>query len=209
MTKITKNISKSSEKNWKDPWHQPCRARAWFIQAPRKWLQCRKLHLKKIHRRFMVVQRKLMNSQGQRVKTSVPTKHEDRIAGKGFTSMTHYNFCSQIYSYASSTEDSGFKKLQWIKNGTSSTRSYHFNWRKVKSKKEVILEAQRDKRKVHFASLIDICHLKNAELETELPKKYKGPCLCKKYKGLSRASVVTFLNHDSGGLCSFDCVPND
>ena len=28
----------------------------------------------------------------QRVKTSVPTKHEDRIAGKGFTSMTHYNF---------------------------------------------------------------------------------------------------------------------
>ena len=32
---------------------------------------------------------------------------------------------------------------------------------KVKSKKEVILEAQRDKTKVHFATLMDICHLKN------------------------------------------------
>ena len=34
-----------------------------------------------------------------------------------------------------------------------------------KSKKEKILEAQRDKRKVHFASLMEICHLQNAELE--------------------------------------------
>ena len=30
----------------------------------------------------------------------------------------------------------------------------------VKSKKEVLLEAQRDKKKVHFATLMDICHLK-------------------------------------------------
>ena len=45
---------------------------------------------------------------------------------------------------------------------------------KVKSKKEVILEAQRDKKKVHFASLMEICHLKkNAELEPKL-QKYKG-----------------------------------
>ena len=36
---------------------------------------------------------------------------------------------------------------------------------KVKSKKEVILEAQRDRKKVHIAALMDICHLNNAELE--------------------------------------------
>ena len=41
---------------------------------------------------------------------------------------------------------------------------------KVKSKKEVILEAQRDKKKVHFATLMDICHLENAELEPKLRK---------------------------------------
>ena len=35
---------------------------------------------------------------------------------------------------------------------------------KVKSKKRVILEAHRNESKVHFASLLDLCHLKNAEL---------------------------------------------
>ena len=44
---------------------------------------------------------------------------------------------------------------------------------KVKSKKEVILEAHRDKKKVHFATLVDTCHLKNAELEPKF-QKYKG-----------------------------------
>ena len=44
---------------------------------------------------------------------------------------------------------------------------------KIKSKNEVILEAQRDKKKVHFATLMDICHLNNVELEPIL-QKYKG-----------------------------------
>ena len=34
---------------------------------------------------------------------------------------------------------------------------------KVKSTKEAVLEAQRDKNRVHFATLMDTCHLKNAE----------------------------------------------
>ena len=48
-------------------------------------------------------------STRQRVE-SPPTKHEDHIAGKGFTSMSHYNLGTQICSYASSNEDSGCKK---------------------------------------------------------------------------------------------------
>ena len=44
---------------------------------------------------------------------------------------------------------------------------------KVKSKKEVNLEAQKDKMKVHFATLMDIVHLKNAKLEPKF-QKYKG-----------------------------------
>ena len=40
--------------------------------------------------------------------------------------------------------------------------------KKIKSKKEVILEAQRDNKKVHFATLMDICHLMNAELEPKI-----------------------------------------
>ena len=44
---------------------------------------------------------------------------------------------------------------------------------KVMNEKEVILEAQRDKRKVHLVSLMDIGHLKNSELEPKY-QKYKS-----------------------------------
>ena len=44
---------------------------------------------------------------------------------------------------------------------------------KVRNKKEVIDEARNKGRKAHFASLMDICHLKNAELEAK-HQKYKG-----------------------------------
>ena len=48
-----------------------------------------------------------------------------------------------------------------------------WNLTKAKSKKQVIDEARTWGATVHFASLIDICHLKNAELEAK-HQKYKG-----------------------------------
>ena len=47
---------------------------------------------------------------------------------------------------------------------------------KVRSKSEVIDEARTKGVKVHFASLMDICHLKNAELETKAPKIQRSNC---------------------------------
>ena len=48
---------------------------------------------------------------------------------------------------------------------------------KVRVESEVIAEAKRHNGvKVHFASLMDICHLKNAELEKK-QQKYKGRVL--------------------------------
>ena len=47
------------------------------------------------------------------------------------------------------------------------------NLTRVTSKKEVIDEARTSDGKVHIASLMDICHLKNAELEAK-HSKYKG-----------------------------------
>ena len=44
---------------------------------------------------------------------------------------------------------------------------------KVRNKSEVVDEARKEGRKVRFALLMDICHLKNAELETK-HQKYKG-----------------------------------
>ena len=37
-----------------------------------------------------------------------------------------------------------------------------WNIAKVRNKSDVIDEARKDGRKVHFASLMDLCHLKNA-----------------------------------------------
>ena len=48
-----------------------------------------------------------------------------------------------------------------------------WNLTKVKRKKKVIDEARTSGATVHFASLMDICHLNNAELEAK-HKKYKG-----------------------------------
>ena len=48
-----------------------------------------------------------------------------------------------------------------------------WNLTKVKSKKHVIDEARTSGATVHFASLMDIYHLKNAELEAK-HQKYKG-----------------------------------
>ena len=47
---------------------------------------------------------------------------------------------------------------------------------KVRNKNEVIAEARNDGRKVHFASLMDLCHLKNSELEPQF-QKCKGRVL--------------------------------
>ena len=48
-----------------------------------------------------------------------------------------------------------------------------WNLTKVRSKKEVIDEARTKGARVQFASLMDICHSKNAELEAK-HQKYKG-----------------------------------
>ena len=48
-----------------------------------------------------------------------------------------------------------------------------WNLTKVRSKKEVIDEARTSGATVHFASLMDTCHLKKAELEAK-HQKYKG-----------------------------------
>ena len=44
---------------------------------------------------------------------------------------------------------------------------------KVRNKLEVIAEARTEGRKVHFASLMDLCHLKNSGLEPQY-QKYNG-----------------------------------
>ena len=51
---------------------------------------------------------------------------------------------------------------------------------KVRNKKEVIEEARNECRKVHFASFMDLCHLKNSELEPQY-QKHKGRVVLRRY----------------------------
>ena len=102
---------------------------------------------------------------------SMPHYHQDHIAGKGENSLQHYKLV-QIYSYASSYENSCSKSRSGQGMGKLEKISA-WNLTKVRSKKEVIDEARTSGATVHFASLMDICHLKNVELEAK-HQKYKG-----------------------------------
>ena len=51
-----------------------------------------------------------------------------------------------------------------------------WNLTKVSSKKEVNDEARTKGEKVRVASLMDICHFKNAELEAKAPKIERSNC---------------------------------
>ena len=62
----------------------------------------------------------------------------------------------------------------------------------VRNKSDVIDEARKEGRKVHFASLMGLCHLKNAELETKR-QKCKG-------RVVLRGDIV---NDDSGSYAVF------
>ena len=48
-----------------------------------------------------------------------------------------------------------------------------WNLTKVKNTTEVIAEARKEVKTVHFASSMDLCHLENSELEPRF-QKYKG-----------------------------------
>ena len=101
-----------------------------------------------------------------RMGESLPSHHEDHIAGKGDNSKQHYNLVHKFIPMpqamkipaAKAAVDKEWEKLEKISA---------WNLTKVRSKKEVIDEARTKGTKVHFASLMDICHLKNAELEAK------------------------------------------
>ena len=71
---------------------------------------------------------------------------------------------------------------------------------KVRSKKEVIDEARTSGASVHFASLMDPSHLKNAELEPK-HQKYKGRVVLRGdiVKDDSGSCAVFF--HRAGFVC--------
>ena len=111
-------------------------------------------------------------STRMRMEESLPKYHEDHIVGKGNNSLQHHNLEHKFIPVpqamkipaAKAAVNKEWEKLEKIPA---------WNIAKVRNKSDVIDEARKEGRKVHFASLMDICHLKNAELETK-HQKYKG-----------------------------------
>ena len=111
-------------------------------------------------------------STRMRVGNSIPDHHEDHIAGKGQNSFQHYNLVHKFISMPQAMKIPAGKAVldeEWENWRTISA----WNLTQVKSKKQVIDEARTTGATVHFASLMDICHLKNAELEAK-HQKFQG-----------------------------------
>ena len=112
-------------------------------------------------------------STRMRMGNSIPHHHEDHFAGKGGeNSLQHYNLVHKFIPMPQAMKIPAAKPAvdkEWEKLEKISA----WNLTKVRSKSEVIDEARTSGATVHFASLMDICHLKNAELEAK-HQKYKG-----------------------------------
>ena len=107
-----------------------------------------------------------------RMGNSIPHHHEDHVAGKGENSLQHYNLVHKFIPMPQAVEIPAAKAAV-DKEWETLEKISAWNLTKVKSKKQVIEEARAFGTTVHFASLMDICHLKIAELEAK-HKKYKG-----------------------------------
>ena len=92
--------------------------------------------------------------------------HQDHITAKGTNSITHHGLVhkfipmpqAQKIPDAEAVVEKEWEKLE---------KNTAWQLTKVRNKKEVIEEARNQGRKVHFASMMDLCHLKNSELEPQ------------------------------------------
>ena len=100
--------------------------------------------------------------------------HEDHIAAKVINSISRYNLVHKFIpmpqalkiSDAKAAAEKELEKLEKIPA---------WQLTKVRNKKEVIDEAGHKGRKVHFASLMDLCHLKNLELISKVQRQSRTP----------------------------------
>ena len=100
---------------------------------------------------------------------SLHKNHEDGIPGKGMNSLSHCNLVHKFIPLpqamkipdAKSAVEKEWRKLEKIPA---------WQLTKVRNNNEVIADARNEGRKVRLASLMDLCHLKNSELEPQFQK---------------------------------------
>ena len=107
-----------------------------------------------------------------RMGESLPNHHEDLFAGRGNNSLQHKHLVHNFIPVPQAMKIPAAKAAV-DKEWETLEKFSAWNLTEVRSKKQVIDEARASGATVHFASLMDICHLKNDELEAK-HQKYKG-----------------------------------
>ena len=100
---------------------------------------------------------------------TLPNHHEHHIAGLRDNSFQHFNLVHKFIPMPQALKIPAAKAAV-DKESEKLVKFSALNLTKVRSKKTVIDEARTSGAKVNFASSMDICHLKNAELETQHQK---------------------------------------
>ena len=98
--------------------------------------------------------------------------HQDHTAPKGYASVDQFALVHTPIQIGKAMRIPDAKKAvddEWSAREQKKT----WNMDKVRPKAEVIAEAEKKNMSVHFGRLMDLCHLKHAELSPEL-QKYKG-----------------------------------
>ena len=97
---------------------------------------------------------------------SLHKNHEDHVAGKGMNSLSHCNLVRKFIPMPQAVKIPAAKAAV-EKECEKLEKIPAWQLTKVRNKNEVIAEARNEGRTVHLASLMDLCHLKNSELEPQ------------------------------------------
>ena len=81
--------------------------------------------------------------------------------------------CALIYPPCPKQWNFRMQRQQWTRNGTSLKSCQLGQWPKRRAKGKFFWTHKKERRTVHFATLMDMCLLKKAELEPKY-QKYKG-----------------------------------
>ena len=173
MTENMQKFSKTQEEHWKDPWHQPCRAKGWFIQVSRK--SCKAMAMRRSSNQCMVDWWNLFGSTRQRAESSAVLKFVKiaLLLGKVFLQWHITKWCIisfQCLKQWSFWMPEAAVDKEWTELETNPALQFGES---QEEKGGYVWKHKRDTKKVRFASLMDICLLKNAELEPKL-QKYEG-----------------------------------
>ena len=166
-TRSSRKPWRAQEENWKRQWgpSMPCKI-------------CKKNKHGEIRSKTSDLKFKfacileVSESTRMRMEETLPKYHEDHITGKGDNSLQHYNMVHKFIPIPQAMKIPAAKAAvgkEWEKL----EKLPAWDKTEVRNKSEVIDEARTKGMKVYFASLMDICHLKNAELETT-HQQYKG-----------------------------------